>query len=431
MKKNLMLAFTVLAALSAVACTSLDADDEQDSAIAGLTQMPLTVAEQFYSYRHDMRKCMWPMCGGYWIKSVNKSTTRCADGKSSSECYVAELKNGSELDEYEWSDFLGVPGLLKGMQVQAQDGTTKWITLNVTEAWRAADDVAPMGTFYSVKDNGIRCIMAPCFSLDEIKLNSHSSTKLSGLRGRLSEKAGFAVGEAEIIAAGKNVTTKVSGRRGLELEVNQLYIKQLHVAGLVCATANFVEETNTAYFYAKNFKTYDDAKMWLASSFPTDVYPDALLEIREGVCAAQPDCYTEMWAPQCGTIKDGEAMTYPAPCYFHAAVMHDAGVDQESKGFYTPGECKPTCSLDDLTKNYVGKSPEQCMVIRFACEQGQTYFSDDCGCGCTIKPTCSYNDPSKNYVSKSAEQCMVLFYICKEGQTPFSDDCGCGCQTPL
>jgi hypothetical protein len=372
--------FIVCVALGAVACTGLDANDVQDDAEAKVSPASQPGAEQFYSYRQDMRKCMWPTCGGTFIKAVNKPVTRCADGKLRSECYVAQLKNGSELDEAEWNDFLDGPGILKGMQVPAQDGAITWVALNVTEAWRASDDVAPTGTFYSVHDKGIVCVMAPCFTLLETKLNTTDSSSLSGLGGRLGEKAGSAVGEADIIAAGRNVTTKVGQRNGRELQVSQLYIKQLHVPGLVCATANFVEDTGTAYFYAQNFKTYDDAKLWLSEAFADA--PNLTLDIKDGTCADQPDCYIEMWAPQCGTIIDGEAMTYQTPCHFHAAVMHDAGQDGESKGFYTAGECESSCSLDDPSKIYVGKSPAECMVIKFRCEEGQTYFGNDCGCGC-------------------------------------------------
>ena len=28
------------------------------------------------------------------------------------------------------------------------------------------------------------------------------------------------------------------------------------------------------------------------------------------------------------------------------------------------------------------EDPERCQVIRFACEEGEAAFSDDCGCGC-------------------------------------------------
>ena len=43
----------------------------------------------------------------------------------------------------------------------------------------------------------------------------------------------------------------------------------------------------------------------------------------------------------------------------------------------------PNCDLTaDPNKEYVGESPDQCAVIKFACDEGKEYFADDCGCGC-------------------------------------------------
>ncbi|WP_437316053.1 hypothetical protein [Sorangium sp. So ce385] len=43
------------------------------------------------------------------------------------------------------------------------------------------------------------------------------------------------------------------------------------------------------------------------------------------------------------------------------------------------------CTDGPLLK-YVGQSPDQCARMRFVCDPGWTYFSDDCGCGCTKQP---------------------------------------------
>ena len=40
------------------------------------------------------------------------------------------------------------------------------------------------------------------------------------------------------------------------------------------------------------------------------------------------------------------------------------------------------CTYDDPNKSYVGKSTEECSLIKFMCAAGMTYFSDACGCGC-------------------------------------------------
>jgi hypothetical protein len=54
----------------------------------------------------------------------------------------------------------------------------------------------------------------------------------------------------------------------------------------------------------------------------------------------------------------------------------------------TPGTTTPTpsapkgCTSPDPKKKYMGNSPDQCARMRFVCEPGMNYFSDDCGCGC-------------------------------------------------
>ncbi|XYH96857.1 hypothetical protein ACMHYB_55300 [Sorangium sp. So ce1128] len=44
------------------------------------------------------------------------------------------------------------------------------------------------------------------------------------------------------------------------------------------------------------------------------------------------------------------------------------------------------CGTDSPLLKYVGHSQDDCARIRFACEPGWSYFSDDCGCGCTKQP---------------------------------------------
>ena len=39
----------------------------------------------WYSVRRDYRKCMAPMCGGYWVKAMNQRKTQCVDGTRAEE----------------------------------------------------------------------------------------------------------------------------------------------------------------------------------------------------------------------------------------------------------------------------------------------------------------------------------------------------------
>ena len=77
--------------------------EESDEAPAGRGDA-VGATSTYYSVRRDLRRCMAPLCGGCWVKRVNRSTTRCADGGNRGECYVFEIDasglglGGEELD---------------------------------------------------------------------------------------------------------------------------------------------------------------------------------------------------------------------------------------------------------------------------------------------------------------------------------------------
>src|SRR5688572_6003228 len=49
-------------------------------------------AYTFYSIKGDVRRCAFPYCGGEFLERLNRSTTVCHDGKSTtSACYTPEL----------------------------------------------------------------------------------------------------------------------------------------------------------------------------------------------------------------------------------------------------------------------------------------------------------------------------------------------------
>lgn len=50
------------------------------------------IQKGFYTVRQDLRRCVYPLCGGVRISSVNNNLTRCADGSRQEECYVASLE---------------------------------------------------------------------------------------------------------------------------------------------------------------------------------------------------------------------------------------------------------------------------------------------------------------------------------------------------
>lgn len=59
--------------------------------------------EEYFTARPDYRKCVAPLCGGYFVKAVNKKLTSCADGTRQPECYVASITYGAGTLENEQS----------------------------------------------------------------------------------------------------------------------------------------------------------------------------------------------------------------------------------------------------------------------------------------------------------------------------------------
>jgi hypothetical protein len=47
--------------------------------------------EVYYTLQKDVRRCISPICGGYFIATVGKELTRCADRSRAKACYVAAL----------------------------------------------------------------------------------------------------------------------------------------------------------------------------------------------------------------------------------------------------------------------------------------------------------------------------------------------------
>ncbi len=133
------------------------------------------LATTFYTIRRDLRRCASPMCGGYFIKLVNQSRTRCANGRSMTECYVASI---------EWN---GLPepdrdgAIVRGSLSTRGDRRGVYGVLSADEVWLPATANQASGTFFRVRDRGLRCIAAPCETHHEEKLNTRVSRNVAGV----------------------------------------------------------------------------------------------------------------------------------------------------------------------------------------------------------------------------------------------------------
>ena len=187
----------------------------------------------YYTVRPDLRRCASPMCGGFFVKQVNRTRTRCADGRNQRECYVAEI-NWNRQPSGEAQSML-----LRGELTQRRFPQFGRLgVFRVTEAWRAASERTPQGTFFRVRDLGIRCITHPCLTHQEERLNAYSQRKIAGveLNGAgaseqtITEAHSAMTGAEGILVAGTHATVTGPAGRAQTLRATQFY---LHNSGPV------------------------------------------------------------------------------------------------------------------------------------------------------------------------------------------------------
>lgn len=149
--------------------------DQQFVVDASLVPAPLAGTGEYYAVREDARRCMSPMCGGYFVRRVNQTWTRCGDRRWRRECYVAEI---------DWDGNREVEGrraLLRGEVVARRYPRFGNLgAFRVTESWQSATESSVTGTVYRVRDRGVRCITHPCLSHTAAQLNGNLTRNIAG-----------------------------------------------------------------------------------------------------------------------------------------------------------------------------------------------------------------------------------------------------------
>lgn len=237
----------------------------------------LASTSTFYTIRRDLRRCASPMCGGYFIKLVNQPRTRCANGRSMTECYVASIEwNGQPEPERDGA-------IVRGTLSSRGDRRGTYGVLNAREVWTPAGTNQPTGTFFRVRDRGIRCIAAPCESHHEAKLNTTVSRNIAGVDLSGTGAADNVTGDAlaamtsqeGVIVAGSNSPVTGPAGRSQTLKAVQFYVRakgsasnpgpptqnpkpcfKTGCSGQVCAD----EEVMTTCEYKAEYECYKRAK---------------------------------------------------------------------------------------------------------------------------------------------------------------------------
>jgi hypothetical protein len=246
MRNSIPLALILSLPLAGAACTAVDTevDDLAGEELDGEAGKADGNDETFtyFSIRQDYRRCVSPLCGGFWVSRVNKATTTCADGSKAEECYVAELDDAI-LGE------TGVAALRNGIYTTqaalvrgeiVDNEYADWGNLGrfvVSEGWLGgAAAGSPDGIWVKVEQTGIRCIAAPCADKSEHKLNSVRHAMISEIDFAPSGatdpelEAAYAAllpeaGPGALVIVGDRYTDRVSGRTAKARTATQFYTR--------------------------------------------------------------------------------------------------------------------------------------------------------------------------------------------------------------
>jgi len=194
---------------------------------AGSATNSQSKSESFFTVRRDMRRCASPLCGGYFVRLVNQSLTRCSTGKYQSECYVTTI---------DWNSLPQVEpekALLRATLVIKGDSHGKYGVLKVSESWRAVGTNTASGEFFRVRDRGLRCIAAPCLSHHEIKLNTTIGREIAGVDlssagaddQSTSEALAAMTGPDGVLVAGSHSPVTGPAGRAETLKASQFYVR--------------------------------------------------------------------------------------------------------------------------------------------------------------------------------------------------------------
>jgi len=179
--------------LLASACASSDTVDElsgetsADDALEGKGDSGAPDgAYTYFEVWHDPS-------GWFGLHRLNRSTTVCHDGTSDWGCWVpsldfaeaslpaelqAKLVEAADRDYYASGALAIVRGRFGSKQYPSYGDLGRFI---VTEAWVSDGDDVSDGVFVKAKDNGVRCIQAPCPTVTEKALNTSRSANIAGI----------------------------------------------------------------------------------------------------------------------------------------------------------------------------------------------------------------------------------------------------------
>lgn len=185
----------------------------------------LAARGDYFLLRQDRRRCISPLCGGYFVRRANQSRTRCGNGRWMSECYVAEI------------DWNGQPEVEPGKALVRGEIVARRFprfgnlgALRVSESWQSPSDKPATDTVYRARDRGVRCITHPCLSHTATRLNFNITTNVAGVEllpadADGSEAAAAMTNPEGVMVAGYFSPVSGPGGRAQTLKATKFYVR--------------------------------------------------------------------------------------------------------------------------------------------------------------------------------------------------------------
>lgn len=224
----------ILLALSSLAflgCAAESVTSEEESAATSDDELS-AVSQSYVVLRPDYRKCMSPLCGGYYVRDANRPY-----GK---EVYVSGLDLSlSGLGDTDAAKVTGAPAselVLRG-KLGPIEKKFKTRAFMVTEAYRGMPGVtvASGDLFYKAHDRDpqITCITAPCNNEVGQKLNFKPELEFTSLSVDAAAKpfvdeawlAGRVLRHGAVVAAKLHDGAKLPGGYEKVLEASQVFLR--------------------------------------------------------------------------------------------------------------------------------------------------------------------------------------------------------------
>jgi hypothetical protein len=151
---------------------------------AAAPSAPTSGSGAVFRLRPDLRMCPSPLCGGFFVSRVNRTSTTCSDGAARPWCYVASvdlpLLTAASRARVRAAEQSG--GVLLRGRIGVGGSVFRGLgRLVVTDAWLTVTSEPWGGSVFLVSDNGVRCIRAPCFSLRASVVNTTRASSASGV----------------------------------------------------------------------------------------------------------------------------------------------------------------------------------------------------------------------------------------------------------